>query len=456
MRLLSTAVGVFVLGVVSSWSSARAAWPVVINGPLNGSDALRGVATLPSGDVVISGVIEQVDPADIFVARLAADTGAEVWRRVIDGTNHNRDAGEQVTIDGAENVYVVGTPVNNPGFTDLGIIKLNGATGETLWQSNWSGPANNGASYDGGYVVRVDGNGDVLAVGWMQRDVPGYAVDWLAIKLRGSDGQGVWSRQISSPGAYDYARAMAVDASGNLFISGQFNALNRFDFTVAKLAAATGVVQWQKSLNDGTWYSTVNDVVADNAGDVIATGTMGSNGETFTTVKFDGATGATRWKKALGFGRGDGVALDALGDVIAVGSAQMAQNVSAFTVVKYASADGAQRWIQQDPGTPAIENNLGDSALRVTVDGHGDVLVAGILDARFTVRKLAGGTGAQRWSYRIGTLGTAYGVPYRIAVDSNGHPTAVGYVDLQTGTEDDIVAVRLNGATGIPFGLGCQ
>ncbi len=458
MRNRSVMLGIAILGTVTLTGAARGAWPVVINGAANGADDAEGVAVFSSGDVVISGNIVEVDPGDIFVARLDATTGAEKWRRVLDGSNHNRDTGTRVVLNADEDVYVVGTLTNNPGFTDVDIIKLNGTTGETMWVSNWTGPANNGASYDGGTNVKIDANGDVLAVGWFQRDVPGnFAVDWFAVKVRASDGQGIWSRTVNGGAApnLDYGRVIAVDPSGNTFISGQFGNAGRYDFAVTKLDAATGVVRWQKALSDGAYYSLVYDMVADAAGDLFAVGIMGSTIQIFTTVKFDAATGATRWKKGAGSGQGKAAVLGANGDVIVVGAAPTPGNVNAFTAIRYAGADGTQRWIYQDP-EESVTSGPADEAEAVALDSNGDVLVTGVIDAHLVVQKLSGQSGARQWGYRMGVPPSGFGVPYAIAVDPNGHPAVAGVADFKKGTGNDIVAVRLNGATGIPFGIGCQ
>ena len=127
----------------------------------------------------------------------------------------------------------------------------------------------------------------------------------------------------------------------------------------------------------------------------------------FAVVKFDGATGTELWRKTINgsalssYDVALAVAVDAAGDVVASGRIQNAGVGWDFTVAKLAGANGAERWRRVINGT----GDDRDEAYAVAVDGAGDVVAAGgiINDGfvEFSVIKFAGATGTEEWRRMI-------------------------------------------------------
>jgi outer membrane protein assembly factor BamB len=199
-------------------------------------------------------------------------------------------------------------------------------------------------------------------------------------------------------------------------------------------------------------------VALDAAGDVIAVG--GIEGTTtapfrstsdLAVVKFDGQTGRERWRFLLNGTADDGdgangVAVDAIGDVIVVGGVREGEWPSAYPVgvaLKLAGGDGRLLWRRD-------ETALTLSA--VAVDGQGDVVVASgtnpFAEGSFDVIKLAGTTGERVW---VGALSRgaddAHYLP-QLRVLPSGDLVAAGSRFTYASKAYSWIAARLDGATG--------
>jgi hypothetical protein len=190
------------------------------------------------------------------------------------------------------------------------------------------------------------------------------------------------------------------------------------DFTVLKVDGVSGVERWRQTLSGTANESdSAHAVAVDAAGDVIAAGSLVNTGtgSAFTVVKFDGASGAERWRQVTP-GNGQRVAVDTAGDVVAAGvTTSPDAAINYFTVIKFDGASGAERWRRVIP-TPSGCCLSGVSA----VDAAGDVVAAGSIQdndgSHYTVVKLRGtdggdfgpntcqGTGSHRLRGRVRAL----------------------------------------------------
>ena len=179
------------------------------------------------------------------------------------------------------------------------------------------------------------------------------------------------------PTTDDQPSALAVDASGNVVVTGiSYNGTNN-DFYTAKYAGTNGALLWEQRYNDpanGEDYPAA--LAVDSHGNVVVTGSSNNGTNTdYYTAKYAAADGALLWEKR-GVG-GGAVAVDASGNVV----------VSGRLTVKY-RADGTEVWT----------NNFGGF---VAVDGGGNVVVTGGTyngaNTDFYTAKYAAGDGALLW-----------------------------------------------------------
>ena len=276
-----------------------------------------------------------------------------------------------------------------------------------------------------------------------------------------------WQVRINGtlPNASDTARAVAVDARGNIVAAGVTqNSSTSFDFTVVKFNGLSGLELWRQVIDgaggDGG-HSDLDDALAvavDGAGDVVAAGFTHNTGTSsdFTVVKFAGGSGLELWRQVLNGSANSidealAVTVDGAGDVIAAGSfVQSLSNLGGFTVVKFAGSSGVELWRQVINGQAA---NSSDWASAVTVDAAGDVVAVGVTQNSpnrndFTVVKFAGSTGLPLWGKVIsGTGVNSDSEALAATVDAAGDVVAAGFIQNSTG--HDFTVVKLAGGTGV-------
>jgi hypothetical protein len=150
-------------------------------------------------------------------------------------------------------------------------------------------------------VIRVDASNNVFIGG--NAIVSVYSKLWVT-KLN-SGGSAVWSNTISGPSAstYEDCRAMAVDGSGNVLVSGSTDAVGNWiqtNFFTVKLLA-TGVEDWRKTYDSGASTQDMPTSVAfDSGGFAYVTGTLDGNLGTPSvyTIKYSTNTsGSVVWQK---------------------------------------------------------------------------------------------------------------------------------------------------------------
>jgi len=245
-----------------------------------------------------SGIFNITSSPGISIYILKLDvSGNFVWAKTVYGGE-----GKSITADASGNVYIsgyFGTSTDfDPGagvynLTSVGgvnifILKLD-ASGNFIWAKNIGG------SGYGGYSIAVDGTGNVYTAGEFQGTGdfdPGAATfnlvsagdyDIFISKLDAS-GNFVWAKKMGGAGT-DKAYSLAVDGSGNVFSTGYFSGIADFDpgagtfnlnssgvedIFISKLDAS-GNFLWANQIG-GTAYDAGNGLSLDALGDVYTTG----------------------------------------------------------------------------------------------------------------------------------------------------------------------------------------
>ena len=345
-----------------------------------GDDQLRGSATDASGNNYLSGWFSSTNLAfgattltnasttnDCFVAKLDKN-GNVLWAKRAGGTND--DIATRIAADTNGNCCVVGyfsSPTIAFGSFTLTNVATDGSSDM--------------------FVTKYDTSGNVL-----------------------------WARSAGGPG-FDIANAVAVDGSGNVYITGQFDGTNfnlsgttltnlgpsgTSDMFLAKYNSA-GALQWVKQAGGND--SEVAFLAADGPGNTylagyfvsgvlnfVGAGTSLTNSsldgsESFFVAKYNSA-GALQWAhSAVGdsYDDGRGIAVDAAGnsyvagffgsDSITFGNATLMNYAGAggpaeVFVVKYDPA-GNVLWAKRAGGSKA------DQGIRPALDPSGNLYLAG-------------------------------------------------------------------------------
>ena len=181
---------------------------------------------------------------DIFVAKYST-AGAYQWAINMGGTD--QDVGISLSLDGAGNVYVTGGfsgPVDfdpgigtanltSSGISDIFVAKYS-AAGAYQWAFRLGG--NN---IDTGWSIAVDGIGNVHVTGFFSGTAdfdPGAgtanlvsaSVDVFVAKYNAA-GAYQWAFSIGGTGGGDEGKDIALDGSGNVYVTGSFTGTADFD-----------------------------------------------------------------------------------------------------------------------------------------------------------------------------------------------------------------------------------
>ena len=116
-----------------------------------------------------------------------------------------------------------------------------------LWDKGYNGSPVNYA--DLAKAVAVDGSGNVVVTGTSQKE---YYEDCYTAKYAAADGTLLWEKRY--PGAShnngpNSVTAMAVDGNGNVVVTGTSYGSTSYDFYTAKYAAADGALLWEQRYN---------------------------------------------------------------------------------------------------------------------------------------------------------------------------------------------------------------
>lgn len=408
---------------------AAASWRTRFLSPSEGGGA-AAVAVDGAGDVVAAG--GRLSPTDAgAVAKYDGADGAEVWHRLLSGTNPDSNYLEDVALESNGDAVVVGTFSNVGTNTDLAVVKLAAADGAEIWRTVVH------SGYDNGTAVAVDAGGDVVAGGgfWIGNTTR----DVVVLKLAGATGVETWRWVLSAaPNDTNHVFDVAVDGAGDVIAVGTFqNALG-----AVKLDGTTGAQIWRASLDA---YSEPTAVVLGGTGDVFVPAflSVGTAGDDFGVLRLSGTTGAELWRYST---RGEGwafavngarsLALDAAGDVVAAGEIVNHATYQDIAVVKLAGATGSEVWRTVISGS--TDPYSYEQAASVAVDGAGDVVAGVALGNRRSeppaVLKLSGSTGAERWRQVSGGTEVTLFAGGDIAAAGSSHVMRVSGLDGGIGT----------------------
>lgn len=183
-------------------------WAKRYNGEGSFSDYAYDIAVDGAGNAIVTG---QSSPGNPHTIKYSPD-GKLLWAQRYSGLGYNTDPGEAVAVDSSNNIYVTG----HHGTVDMVIVtaKFN-PSGKQLWLKEYDGP-------DGGIDlprdIIVDGSGNVLVVGTL--NTLSSNSDYITLKYS-PGGKRLWADIYKGPGNRDdTARSIAVDGSGNAYVTG--------------------------------------------------------------------------------------------------------------------------------------------------------------------------------------------------------------------------------------------
>jgi hypothetical protein len=230
-----------------------------------------------------------------------------------------------------------------------------------------------------------------------------------------SSGNVLWVKSFGGS-LYDYVYAIAIDASGNIYIAGNFQSptitfgtttltnVSGHDVFLVKLNSS-GTVIWARSAqgsSTATYNFQTTALTADNSGNVIITGyfdssiTFGSQrlvnthyaGSDIFIAKYDGSGNLLWAESSIGMGGGDasaGLATDASANIYVTGS--FTSTLMSFDGVSVTNGGGGNNMFVAKfttAGSPVWAEAFGDStdvsSEGIATDASGNIFVTGGFD----------------------------------------------------------------------------
>ena len=173
-------------GVLATPSgTVQEAWVARYNGPANDSDSAVAMTIDGSGNVYVTGGSATSGFTPDYVTIKYDSAGQKQWLARFAGPDDDADFANAIAVDGSGNVYVTGIAWGYGDDSDYGTVKYN-SSGEQQWVGRYDGPAHN---LDTAMAIAVDGSGNVYVTGRSPGVGAGY--DYATIKYSASGAGGM-------------------------------------------------------------------------------------------------------------------------------------------------------------------------------------------------------------------------------------------------------------------------
>ncbi len=269
-------------------------WDLSTDGSANGLDAGRGVL-VHDGSLYVAGKLEMTTTGDDWRVGQYSLLGAEGWTAAFSGTGVGDDAPRGIASDASGRLFVSGREFTQSNDTDVRVHQyLEG--GLVGWTATHDGAAH-GA--DGARAVAVDADGNVVVAGF--ETVTGQGLDGWVGKYD-PDGALLWSRtHRGAAGLDELASGVATDSAGNVYAVGYE--------TVALGVSAGWVQRWDADGSEGwlhTWRgesvegsATFLAVAVDGADNIVVAGSESADGASGASLQKLDTSGSILWSQAV-------------------------------------------------------------------------------------------------------------------------------------------------------------
>lgn len=374
------------------------------------------------------------------IFNLIGFTASGQWISRYNGPGNSLDEAFAVASDVSSNIYVTGSSMGSGSNLDYATVKYNSA-GQEQWAVRYNGPAN---FIDIANAIAVDAAGNVYVTGISTGTIS--LSDYATVKYN-SAGQEQWVARYNGPSnGTDEAFSITVDAAGNVYVTGQSLSGTNYDFATVKYNSA-GTQQWVSRYNGP--QSSIDNAAAvkvDGSGNVYVTGssTGSGSGLDFATVKYN-AAGQEQWAiRYNGTNNADDVPsamyVDASGNVFVTGGSSGSTSSNDYVTIKYNSA-GQEQWNSRYNGT----GNDNDISFGIAVSAAGNVYVTGSSIGQGSATDYAtvmyNSSGAQQWAARYNGPNNTSDDAAAIEVDQSGNAFVTG-ASNSGGTNLDYLTIK--------------
>ncbi len=372
------------------------------------------------------------------------------WVATYNGTANDHDYLTATAVDASGNVYVTGYAKQSASSSyDYVTIKYD-PNGTQLWRAVYD---SNFSKDDQAYAIAIDASGNVYVTGSSELDSGSGGLDYLTVKYD-TNGNQIWAKRYNgTANKDDVACSIGLDKNGNVFVTGSGkNSSSHYQFQTVKYDNAGNQVWAKTYVGSGNLEDDAVSMAIDKDGNLYVTGKSQTllNGFDCATIKYSNA-GVQLWvAKYSGPLLIDDiptkVVVDTNGNVYVTGKSQGVLGSVDYLTIKYSSS-GSQLWTATYNG-PA---NKIDVPSDMALDGQGNVFVTGSSTVTDTKNDFAtvkyNSSGEQIWVARYDGSTSDDDQPVALALDSTGDVYVAGQSKTSS-TGYDVVTVKYSGSSG--------
>ncbi|MDY0083803.1 MAG: SBBP repeat-containing protein [Ignavibacteriaceae bacterium] len=358
-------------------------WQAVYDGPGNAADDPTAIAIDEDGNVYVTGYCIVTLDTVVTVTLKYNNDGVEQWATVYPGPKFYTVA-EDITVDNNGNVYITGYEFpKNSNNKDCFTIKYN-SFGEEEWVVSYNSASNHD---DNGEAIAVDDSGNVYVTG--ESTLTGVGFRYMTTKYN-SSGEEQWVNFYNNIGEGNHEPAdIAVDAMGNVYITGRSHSSGAwgegFDYATIKYSSE-GNQEWVARYNGiGNNWDEATALALDASGNIYVTGkSKDLNGKhDYVTIKYNNS-GVEQWiarynGPANTDDQANAIVVDDFGNVYVTGSSMGIGTSFDYATVKYNSA-GEEQWVMR-----YNKANGADEAVAIDLDSQGNVYITGYSCSGFPI-----------------------------------------------------------------------
>jgi uncharacterized delta-60 repeat protein len=422
MKKLLLSIILILFYTVTLFAQVTQEWVARYNGVGNGPDIPSKIKTDLIGNIYVTGKSTGNDSSYYDYCTIKYNSnGSQVWVMIYDGPGKGDDVATSMDIDNIGNVYVTGYSLGSNKKLDYCTIKYN-SSGIQQWVARYNGDGNGD---DKAFSMKVDNNGNVYVTGSSTSDDIYQTEQYLTIKYN-TDGIVQWIKAYNESVVHpEIPKALVLDKNNNIIVTGSATNFETWeDFCTIKYSNS-GVQLWVKqfSLPSVVSEDYANALCVDNSDNIYVTGYSENNAGKMCTIKYK-PDGEQEWYSLYT----TGIAVAQGLDIVAHNSDNVyvtGYSDAKIVTIKYNSS-GTQQWVRRYEGP-----GIGSIAHSIALDLFENIYICGFvinnsggLTDYLTMKYNS--QGDSLWAIRFNGKRDSSDIAYSLCLDNAGNVIVTG------------------------------